>query len=447
MTNSSEAVLTLDDAINYYHSMERFGIRPGLENIGALCKRLGDPQKRLHCVHVAGTNGKGSTCTEIASVLTKAGYKTGLYTSPYVIEFRERIRLDGEMIGAKDLVSITNTVRSAVEALSTEGICITEFEAVTAAAFLYYAEQRCDIVVLETGLGGRFDSTNIIEDPLCCVITSVSLDHTKILGDTLEQIAFEKCGIIKQGRPVITGATQKTPVLETIRRVAESRSSRLILADPTSFQLEQADITGSTVKYRGISLHIPFPGTHQLENASLSISAIEFLNQIGYHISDTDLAAGISFASIPARIEIVSRSPLVILDGSHNDGSTAALADTLQTYLQKKRILAVMGMMADKDCRKALDNLLPYLAKVIAVTPSNPRSMPAEQFRQLVESSNVPCEVADDPRQGVKLAFMQMASYDALLVCGSLYLAADVRNTLFEWKEQYSGGNYHANQS
>ncbi len=436
----------LEDAVNYYHSLERFGIRPGLESIRALCGKLGNPQTQFPCVHVAGTNGKGSTCTEIASVLTQAGYRTGLYTSPYLLEFRERIRLDGEMIGEEDLIAVTDTVRAAVESLSEEGICVTEFEAVTAAAFLYYAGHHCDVVVLETGLGGRFDATNIIKEPLCSIITSVSLDHTGILGDTLEQIAFEKCGIIKEGRPVVTSSRQPQPVLDTIRSAASARSSRLVIADPSSLRPVGSDICGTTVKHGEIEITIPFPGAHQLENTSLVISAIEILKQIGYHITDADLARGISLARIPARIEVISRSPLVILDGSHNDGSTSALADTLKTYLPGKKILAVMGMMADKDCRKALDNLLPFFAGVIAVTPSNPRSMPADEFCRLAAASGVPCEAMGRPEEGVRYAFSQISAYDALVVCGSLYLAADVRPILIDLKNQYSGGRYHANQ-
>ena len=419
-----------DEAVQYYHSLERFGIRPGLENIRALCRKLGDPQKRLRCVHVAGTNGKGSTCTEIASVLTAAGYRTGLYTSPYVIEFRERIRLNGEMIGWDDLVAVTETVRNAVASLASDGIVITEFEAVTAAAFLYYAEQNCDVVVLETGLGGRFDATNVIEEPLCSIITSVSLDHTKILGDTLAKIAFEKCGIIKAGRPVVSCVTQAPEVLETIRRTAVAGGSELVIADPSLFRVVHSDITGSEVCFRDLMLRIPFAGAHQIENASLVISAIEILKQIGYYISDSQLAAGIAGSRIPARIEIVSSSPLIILDGSHNDGSTAALAAALKQYLPGKNLLAVMGMMADKDCEKALNNLLPLFSKVIAVTPSNPRSLSAADFAEMILSRGVPSEAVPAPTDGIQTALSQLEAYDALVICGSLYLAADVRNFL-----------------
>jgi dihydrofolate synthase/folylpolyglutamate synthase len=422
--------MNCEEAVAFYHSLERFGIRPGLERIEALCHRLGDPQNHLRCVHVAGTNGKGSTCTEIASVLTEAGYRTGLYTSPYVIDFRERIRLDGEMISPDALVDVTEKVSREIKALSEEGLTVTEFEAITAAAFLYYAESGCDVVVLETGLGGRFDATNIIKSPLCSVITSVSLDHTKILGDTIEKIAAEKCGIIKKGRPVVTAVTQVPSVLNTIRQEADSRGATLVTAAPEEYRLTEEDITGSTVLFRGQPLRIPFPGRHQIENTALTVAVIDILRNYGFAVSDHQLKEGIRKAWIPARIELISRSPLVILDGSHNDGSTSALADSLNRYLTGKRILAVMGMMADKDCAAALDHLLPLFDRVICVTPSNPRSMEAEEFRSLVVARNTDAVTAASPVDGVHAALALADDYDAIVICGSLYLAADVRPEL-----------------
>ena len=426
----------MEDAVGYYHSLERFGVRPGLKSIKALCRKLGDPQKCLRCVHVAGTNGKGSTCTEIASVLTSAGYRTGLYTSPYVLEFRERIRIDGQMIPDDALSGITDVVKKAADALAAEGIIVTEFEAVTAAAFLYFFKHNCDVVVLETGLGGRFDATNVIEKPLCSVITSVSMDHTNVLGPTLEQIAYEKCGIIKRNAAVITTVTQQPSVLRKIREAASICAAELILADPSVFRLTESDIGGSDIEYRGLELRIPFSGMHQLENASLTISAIEFLKQIGYYIDDKALADGLSSARIPARTEIINRSPLVILDGCHNDGSTAALASILARFLPGKQLLAVMGMMADKDCERALSNLLPLFSKVFAVTPSNPRSMPAQEFGKLIARHGVPCDVIDDPVRGVLIAARSIEDYDGMVVCGSLYLAADVRTELIRYYKE-----------
>ena len=186
----------MTNAENYYHSLLTFGIMPGLDRIKILLERLGSPEKSLRCIHVAGTNGKGTVCSFLASVLKEAGYKTGLYTSPYIVDFRERIRIDGEMISEEELEQVTASVRSEIEALRNEDVIITEFEAVTAAAFLYYKNAGCDFVVLETGLGGRFDATNVIERPLASVITSISLDHVNILGNTISDIAYEKCGII-----------------------------------------------------------------------------------------------------------------------------------------------------------------------------------------------------------------------------------------------------------
>lgn len=424
--------MTGEEAVGFYHSLQRFGINPGLERIKALCRLLGDPQNSFRCVHVAGTNGKGSTCTEIASVLTFAGYKTGLYTSPYVLDFRERIRFCGEMISEENLACVTEKISAAVAALAAEKIFVTEFEAVTAAAFLYYKEQGCEIAVLETGLGGRYDATNIITDPLCCVITSVSLDHIKILGDTVEQIAFEKCGIIKNETSVVTSENQQASVLNVIRQTAAERRCELVVASNTQLSVKKADITGTDVKYGDLSLHIPFCGVHQIENASLALNAISILREKGYLIPDDALADGFKKASVPARTEILSDSPLVILDGSHNEGSTSALARVIAEYLSDRKILAVIGMMADKDCAANLDNLLPFFAKVIAVKPSNPRSLDPTDLCRMVSDRQIECEAVEDPREGAASALAQIENYDALIVCGSLYLAADIRPTLLE---------------
>ncbi|MBQ6065710.1 MAG: bifunctional folylpolyglutamate synthase/dihydrofolate synthase [Clostridia bacterium] len=425
--------MDFEQSVAYYHSLERFGIQPGLERIRALCRLLGDPQDSLRFIHVAGTNGKGSTCTEIASVLTQAGYRTGLYTSPYVIEFRERIRLDGEMISPEDLIGVTEKVRSAAGRLAGEGVSVTEFEAVTAAAFLYYAEKRCDAVVLETGLGGRFDATNIIREPVCTVITSVSFDHVRILGNTLAEIASEKCGIIKSGRPVITTSHQDGSVLDTISKTAALNGSELIVSDPAELQILHEDISGSDVLYRERPLHIPFAGRHQIENAALAIQAIETLRRFGFSVSEEQLRIGLAEALIPARIEVISKDPLVILDGCHNEGSTAALAAAVRSYLPEKRILAVMGMMADKDIVTSLSKLLPLFSKVIAVTPSNARSMQAESFCDMIRRHGVPAQAVSDPIEGVDRALDQLRDYDALIVCGSLYLASDVRSYLVSY--------------
>lgn len=425
--------MLLSEAVDFYHSLEKFGIMPGLERVTLLCERLGSPHKKLKIIHVAGTNGKGSTCTALASVLTKAGYTTGLYTSPYVIEFRERIQLDNKMIEPDELCEVTSKVRDAVNELQKEGIKITEFEAVTAAAFTYYAEKDCDFAVFETGLGGRFDATNIVPAPLCSIITSVSMDHVNILGNTLGEIAFEKCGIIKNGSPVITGVEQSEEVLEVIKTQAENKESPLILSCSDSiFTVMGESIEGTAVKCEAGEFTVPFSGRHQLNNMALVVSAVKVLRDKGVDISDKALCEGISSARIPARTEIMSHSPLVILDGSHNDGSTKALADVIEKHLHGKKILAVMGMMADKDVESSLGNLMRCFSEVIAVKPSNPRSMRPEELVAIAQKFSVKGTPVNSPEEGIRTALKKVGSFDALIVCGSLYLAGDVRNLLSE---------------
>ena len=416
----------------YYHSLLRFGIQPGLERIRILLDRLSNPQDKLKFVHVAGTNGKGSVCTFIAGVLSRAGYRTGLYTSPYVIDFRERIRIDGEMISPKELECVTLKVKLQIDALAAQGVVITEFEAVTAAAFVYYAEQNCDVVVLETGLGGRFDATNVIKNPLCSCITSISLDHVKILGDTLAQIAFEKCGIIKPGCPCVTFAQQADEVLGVIKKQSAEKGSPLYIADERDVKIIKSDITGSDVNVGGLDIHIPFPGGHQRQNLAAALECIKLLKNNGFDISDDDIRSGVVSCFIPARCEIISKNPLVILDGCHNDGSTLAFASLLRNNLKDKKIHALMGMMADKNCEKAVSNLAPLFSDVTFVKPSNPRSAEPCELADIAKKYCPDVSCSGSIEDAVKKIKSRLCSPDdVMVVCGSLYLASDVRDILF----------------
>ena len=424
--------MTPQEAIAFYHSLLRFGVQPGLSRIQKLCAALGDPQKKLSCVHVAGTNGKGSTCTEIASVLSAAGYKTGLYTSPYVLRFEERIQINGALIPGCALAPITQIVKRAVEELNAQDVYPTEFEAITAAAFLYFAQEKCDVVVLETGLGGRFDATNLIEQPLVCVITSVSKDHMGVLGNTLGEIAFEKSGIIKKDCPVITSALQPSEALRVIRQTALDVDAPLTVVDHRNcFQILEETVSGTTVRYQNDSLAIPFPGLHQLDNAALVIGACIKLREKGYRIEDAAIRQGIASSFIPARTEILCKEPLILLDGSHNDGSTKALAALVADRLAGRRVTAVLGLMADKDVDAVLQNLLPVFDRVITVTPSNPRALSAQRLAEKISAFDKPCDFVDDPHFGIDKALCGLYdNNEVLIVCGSLYLAADVREYL-----------------
>lgn len=421
----------INEAVGFYHSLQRFGIQPGLERIGALCESLGHPERNLSFVHVAGTNGKGTVSTEISNILREAGFRTGLFTSPYVIDFRERMQIDNRMIPEADLIRITELVSRSVAQLNKQGLQPTEFEAITAAAFLYFAASGCQIAVLETGLGGRFDATNIIEAPVVSVITSISYDHMQVLGDTLGQIAFEKAGIIKDHCHTVTASTQPEEAMSVIRKVAEEKNAYLFEADEAqSFEVLSADLTGARIRYRNTEMRIPFVGSHQLQNAAVALKACEVIGVSGFDITVDHIRKGLAASFIPARVEILHTDPVVILDGSHNQDSLKALSEVLRDNLAGKKILAVMGMMADKDCDSSIQRVSELFSKVICVTPSNPRAMRAEDFSQLLQSHNVAVQAVPDPKTGIDTAMNELISYDALIVCGSLYLAADIRDYL-----------------
>ncbi len=419
--------MTKQDAINYYHSLLKFGIKPGLQRIEKLMKLLGDPQRELSFIHLAGTNGKGSTAIMLSEIFIAAGYRTGLFISPYITDFCERIQIGGEPVDGETLVRATERVRTAIESLGEE---ITEFEAVTAAAFLCYKESGCDIVILETGLGGRFDATNLIEAPEVSVITSVSLDHTQILGDTTAKIAFEKAGIIKPFRPAVVPSNLPGDAMRVIEDVCGDRGAPLYPADVNEIGISEESLRGFRESYHGLDFFVPLPGKVQAQNAALAVTAARLCGK--YPVADADIVKGIGKTVNPARCELLCENPVVLLDGSHNDASTKALAELLEEHLPGKRILALMGMMADKEIDKALCNLLPYFSFVVTATPSNPRAIAAHALRDRIVEKGTPARAEASPAAAAAACFSMLDGFDALVVCGSLYLAGDVRNILIK---------------
>ncbi len=402
-------------------------MNPGLERIEGLCSMLGDPQDSLEFVHVAGTNGKGSTSTMLAGILTAAGYRTGLYTSPYVIDFRERIQVDGKMISEKDLADVISRVKPMAEEMNRQGLQPTEFEVITAAAFLYFKNCGCDRVVLEVGLGGRFDATNIIKNPLASVITSISLDHTAVLGDTVEKIAFEKCGIIKDSGIAVSYPEQPEGAMEVIKKTAEDHGKKLIVPDLTKLEIISEGIRGTDVRYRDLQFTVPFIGRHMVMNA---VTAAETALNMG--IDKSFIPAGISGSVMPARMELVSEYPAVLIDGGHNEGCAEALKNTLQKFYKGKKILAVIGMMKDKDTDKYLSQTAPLFSRIITTRPDNPRSEQAEELKNTALKYCGNCTAEDDPRKAVDMACSETSDYDLLVICGSFYLAGDVRKYIIE---------------
>lgn len=425
--------MTYEQALDYIHSLMRFGIKPGLGRVRALCELLGNPQDKLRIIHVAGTNGKGSTCTMLAEICRAAGMKTGLYISPYVIDFRERMQVltpsvitcgdanspkgEPNMISHEDLARLTAHCKALAETIEEP---ITEFEFITALAFAWFAEQNCDVVVLEVGLGGRLDATNVIPPPWVSVITKIAYDHMDVLGNTLTLIAGEKCGIIKPTSPVVTTCEQGEEALAVIRRIAQGRGCALVEARMSECEVVSSDITGSHAVLAGLPVHVPLLGEHMCRNA---LTAVATARQIG--LPDEAIVLGISRAKIPARMEILSTEPLVILDGGHNPDCAAALANALAQHLSGRKLGAICGMMADKDVAAYLRILRPHIGRLICVQPDNPRAIPAVELAAQARAlgyKNV------QPAQTLQEAIAQ-AEYP-LLICGSFYLAGDARNLI-----------------
>lgn len=409
------------DSVKYIHSLLKFGMNLGLQRISALLNELGNPQEKLEFVHVAGTNGKGTTSTMLSNILCAAGKKTGLFTSPYVFDFCERIQINNKNIPHDDLSLVVEKVKNACDRLSAKGTEPTEFEAITAAAMLYFYEQKCDAVVLEVGLGGRYDSTNIIPCPKAAVITSISLDHTKILGDTVEKIAAEKCGIIKNGGTVITTSEQNEKALSVIKDTVKEKNGRLLIGDVSAAEILSEDIFGTEISYNGLTVKIPLVGRHQVENTVGVITAARALG-----ISDEFIKKGIESTVIHARMEIISRSPVIMLDGGHNPECAAALENVLVRFADDKSITVLIGMMADKDTKDYLAAILPHCKTAVFTKPSNPR---AEDENVLLREGKCFCRdvvSVKDPKDAYKKAESLVKNGDMLLVCGSFYLLSDI---------------------
>lgn len=420
-------------AIEYIHSLEKFGIKPGLERIKALCEILGNPQDKLKVIHVAGTNGKGSTSTMISNILIKNCFKTGLYISPYVTDFRERIQLNGNMIEHSELAECVEKVKAAVDILLEKGEQTTEFEALTATAFVYFEKKKCDFVVLEVGLGGRFDATNIIKAPFVSVIASISLDHTAILGDTVEKIAAEKCGIIKFGAETVVYPFQKPEAMKVIEETCNQRMNSLRVPDIGKLEIGAENIEGTNASYDGIDFLLPLAGKHMIYNAITAIEAVFSLKRFGIKIPDEVIALGISSSVMPARMELIKKNPALILDGGHNEGCANALAEYIRKHLEGKRIVMVSSMMADKDYMSYLRIVAPFASVFIATKADVPRALSSNELCDCAKAFCDDCYSISDPLKAVNAAGNITEKGDAMIVCGSFYLAGEVRDTLLNF--------------
>lgn len=397
------------ETLNYIHSLGAFSHKASLERITAVCQKLGNPQNKFKAIHIAGTNGKGSVSTFISTALKAAGYKVGTFVSPYIVDFCERIQINGEYISREDLCRISQKVIDT-------NIELTEFEFITTVGFLYFSENKIDIAVLETGLGGRFDATNVIDAPLVSVITKIGFDHTAILGDTIKQIAKEKCGIIKNNT-VVTTFTQPQEALDVIKMSAP----KLIIPIKNDLNNVNVSVLGNSFTYKNINYKTNLGGKYQIENA---IVAIETLKSSGLGITEDNIKQGLLNAFIPARLEVLSQDPLIVIDGAHNPDGADALRAALKEY---KNVTAIVGVMRDKNYDDVLAKTLPLCKSVICVTPNVPRALPAKELSAVARQYCENVFIADNLYDALNIA---KQNSNPIFVFGSLYLASEMRPLL-----------------
>ena len=415
--------MTLEEALHYIHAVCWKGSIPGLVRINALLDKMGHPERSLKFVHVTGTNGKGSTCAMVASVLRQAGNRTGLYTSPYITRFNERIQINGEMIPDDELCAITAEIKPLADSTFEQP---TEFEMVTAIAFAWFARRQCDIVVCEVGMGGEFDATNVIGPPEAAVLCSMGLDHTEVLGDTLEKIAATKSGIIKPGCDAVL--YRSTPGVEAVvEQRCREVGAALHKVDFTQLHLHSRSLEGQIFDFGSLkALRLPLLGEHQLHNAAVALTTLAVLQKRGWRISESDIRQGLERVVWPGRFQIIGKEPLFLIDGGHNPQCIQALAQNITDYLQGRPLTVLTGVLRDKDYHCMYRSVAEHAAEFIAVTPDNPRALTAQELAGYLASFGKPVSACESVAEGVRLAISHAGKGGTVLCYGSLYLLGDV---------------------
>lgn len=413
--NYQEARVYLDDAAKY-------GSVLGLENMREMMAGLGDPQDQLKFIHISGTNGKGSVLAYLSTILKEAGYRVGRYVSPTLFSYRERIQVNEEYIKKESYARHVSAIKKVIDDMTAAGKAHpTPFEIETAVAFLYFAEEHCDIVVLETGLGGDTDATNIIRTPVMEVLVSISMDHMQFLGNTITEIARHKAGIIKPGT-VVVSARQQPEAMRVIEEKAKEQRAELVKADWTQAENVRYGIKEQSFSYGGLEdLKIHLAGSYQIPNAVTAVEAAAALQKLGYDISEEHLRAGLAKTRWRGRFSVLCEKPLFIMDGAHNRDGAQMLKASIEQYFNGKRIIAICGMFRDKEYEKVLVLIAPYLSKLIAIeTPGNPRALPKEELAQTAKRYLTDVECAETVADAVQTAFTQTNEEDVLVAFGSL---------------------------
>lgn len=420
--------MTYDEAITYIHGVSNFFCKPGLDRIRELCLGLGDPQEKLKFIHLTGTNGKGSCCAMLSSILQEAGYKVGLFTSPYVKEFNERMRINGESIPNEVLARLTERVRTVAEKMADSP---TEFELITAIAFEYFKDEGCDVVVLEVGMGGRYDATNIIGSPLLSVITGVAIDHTAFLGDTVERIAYEKAGIIKKGSTALYGG-ESAEAEAIIAEETAKKQSKLYKTDYSRLHIVRSDLDGTAFNYKDRSnLHISLLGSYQPRNACIVLDAIDLLSNAGITADEEAVRRGLKQAKWAARFEILSRDPLIVFDGAHNPQGVAAAVESIKNYFGEKRVIIVSGVLRDKDYHAIARSISTVAKEVYTITPENSRALTAEEYAGIYRDNGICATACPSVSEAITLGKASATDNSTALLClGSLYTYGEVISAL-----------------
>lgn len=418
--------MNIESTLKYIHQKSYLGSKPGLSRTLSLLEKIGNPHHKLRFVHVAGTNGKGSTSAFLSSILEKSGYRVGLYTSPYINVFNERMRINGQNISDGDLCEIIEFIKPFADSMTLDAP--TEFEIITAAAFEYFYRQKCDIVVLEVGLGGEFDSTNIINAPECAVMCAIGLDHTQLLGDTVEKIALTKSKIIKKGTGGVASFEAQDSVLSVIKNACKDAMCPLSVCDFSKLCVKEQNLLYSTFDYKQYKdLKISLIGSYQPKNACLAIEAVEILKNNGWNIPEKAIYDGLLSAKWQGRFEILGENPIFVLDGAHNPHGAKAAVQSFKELFGSKKINILMAVMADKDVEGVIDELLKVCGTFITVTANNDRAMSSQNLCDLIKSKGADAFSADSIQKGVEMLLSKTSKDCVCAALGSLYFSSEVR--------------------
>lgn len=427
--------MNYNESIGYIENTAKFGKNKGLERTNKILELLGNPHKDLKCIHIAGTNGKGSTTAMLTQILIESGHKVGMYTSPFIEEFEERIQINSNNIPKERLCEVVEKVKIAVDKTCELGYDEpTEFEIITAVMFVYFQEEKVDYAVIEVGLGGRIDATNVV-NPLISIITSISYDHVKILGNTLEEIAYEKAGIIKEKTPVILYPVEEEAKL-SIEKVAKEKQSPIIYVKKEDSMLKEKlynvpyqEIIINTSK-NTYEIQLSLLGTHQLLNCSVVIKAAEELQNIGVNIKKEHIIEGLKKVKWAGRLEMLKAKPMVVIDGAHNIDGIKSLKNSINTYFKYNKFILIMGILSDKQVDDMVKVITPEASNIITVTPPSYRAENSSGLVEIIKKYNSNCEAIENYKEAYEKALSYANENDLILICGSLYMVGEMRKTI-----------------